>query len=142
MNNVKSNIRSSFRTEMVAAGLYSVLSDQYGKRNPQLGIRFKEASEQEHMHGRLFKQFYFNTFNEEAGNEKIWLAAGRFAGRMMTLIPLKKKMKILEEKESAAVKMIEARLAANEEPSIAKILKRILPDEISHAGIYADVFGS
>ncbi len=140
MNKLKISVKNSFRTEMIAAGLYAVLAHQYGKKNPEIGKRFSKASEEEHMHGKLFRQYFRNKFNEDAGNEKIWISAGKIAGVVMMLIPLKKKLKNLSIKESDAVKKIEYLISGNSDASFIKILKRILPDEVSHAAIYGEVF--
>ncbi|TAL33630.1 MAG: ferritin-like domain-containing protein [Spirochaetes bacterium] len=142
MDNLESLVRGSFRKEMLASGLYAVLAMQYAKKNPKLGARLREAAEQEHMHGRLFKHYYFNRFNKQAGNESFWKAVGRFIAGMMTVMPLKKKLNSLSGKESDAVRMIEAALAAGLEPSYQKILRRILPDEKSHAAIYKEEYSS
>lgn len=140
MYDLKIQVRSSFRTEMFAAGLYYTLAKQYGKNNRKLSQKLKEASEQEQMHGRMFRQFYSSRFGEDAGSEKVWLAFGRFAARMIRPVPLEKKLKALSKKESAAVAKIEERLIYNDDPSFLKILSRILPDEKSHAAIYSEVF--
>lgn len=136
----KKQVKASFRTEMLAAGLYSALARQYGKKNSGLYQRLKEASDQEYMHGRMFNQFYKNRFNKNAGNEKIWQAAGRFAAFMMRPVSLENKLRSLSKKESAAVARIEERLKCGDDPSFLKILNRILPDEKSHAAIYGEIF--
>ncbi len=92
------------------------------------------------MHGRLFRQYCINSYNEEPGNEKVWISAGKIAGRMMTFMPLKKKLKSLSDKESAAVERIESILKCGDDTSFNKILKRILPDEVSHAAVYGENF--
>ena len=140
MEDLKLQVKSSFRTEMFAAGLYSSLARQYGKNNSVLYQKLKEASEQEYMHGRMFNQFYKTRFNENAGSEKVWLAAGKFAALIIRPLPLKKKLKSLGKKESEAVTRIEERLKRDGEPSYLKILNRILPDEKSHAAIYGEIF--
>lgn len=140
MEDLKLQVKSSFRTEMVAAGLYAVLAEQYGKKNRDLYDKLKEASEQEHMHGRMFNQFMRNRWGHDAGNEKAWIAAGRFAARIMRPVPLEKKLKSLGRKESEAVYRIKQRLKCDEDPAFLKVLTRILPDEKSHAAIYGKIF--
>jgi rubrerythrin len=140
MEDLKLQVKRSFRTEMFAAGLYAVLAEQYGNKNPDLYNKLKEASEQEHMHGRMFSQFMRSRWGEDAGSEKIWIAAGSFAARMMRPVSLEKKLKSLSGKESEAVKRIEQRLKSDDDPSLLKVLKRILPDEKSHAAIYGKIF--
>lgn len=140
MGDLKSNVKSSFRTEMIATGLYAVLAEQCSKNNPALSERLRKVSQEEHMHGRLFRQYYNNSYSEEPGNEKIWISAGKFAGRMMTFMPMKKKLKSLRDKESAAVERIEAILKCGDETSFNTILRRILPDEVSHAAVYGENF--
>jgi rubrerythrin len=140
MGDLKLQVRSSFRTEMFAAGLYAVLANQCSRKNALLSERLREVSEQEAMHGRLFRQYYRNSYNEEPGSEKLWTAIGKFAGGMTKFVSLEKKLKSLSEKESAAVQKIEAKLKCDDDPSYLKILKRILPDEVSHAAVYGEVF--
>ncbi len=140
MGDLKLQVKSSFRTEMFAAGLYSVLADQYGKKNPLLGARLKEVSEQEQMHGKLFRHYYFTNYKNEPGSEKLWITMGKSAGRIIRFVPLKKKLKSLSEKEAEAVLRIEEKIKCDGDPSFLKILKLILPDEISHAAVYGEVF--
>lgn len=140
MEDLKLQVKSSFRTEMIATGLYAVLAEQYGKKNRDIYDKLKEASEQEHMHGRMFNQFMQNRWGHDAGSEKIWITIGRFAARMMRPLSLEKKLKSLSGKESEAVLRIEERLNCDADPSFLKILKRILPDEKSHAAIYGKIF--
>ena len=140
MENLKLHVKSSFRTEMFAAGLYSTLAGQYGRKDSALYHKLKEASEQEHKHGRIFNQFFKNRFNENAGSEKLWVFIGKFAGFVIRPVPLKKKLRSLADKESAAVTRIEERLKYDGDPSYLKILSHILPDEKSHAAIYDGIF--
>ncbi len=140
MEDLKKQVKGSFRTEMVAAGLYAVLAEQYGKKNRDIYDKLKEASEQEFMHGRMFNQFMRSRWGHSAGNEKIWIALGRFAAHVMRPLSLEKKLKSLSGKESDAVNRIEQRLKCGDDPSFLKVLTRILPDEKSHAEIYGKIF--
>jgi rubrerythrin len=140
MDEMKSRVKKAFRTEMTAAGLYGVFARQYGKTRPGLGERFAKASEEEHMHGRLFRQLYRNSFGGDIGGEKFWMGAGRMAALFMTPVPLKAKLKAVSRKEAEAVAMITGELSGSQETALARVLKRILPDEESHAKIYDEVF--
>ncbi len=140
MDKVKDRIKKAFRTEMAAAGLYGALARQYGKGSPALGERFAKASEEEHMHGRLFRQLYRNLFGGEIGGERLWVTAGRLAALFMAAVPLKAKLRSISRKEADAVAMISRDLSASPEPALGKVLSRILPDEESHARIYAEFF--
>ncbi len=140
MDELQVQVKKSFRTEMLAAGLYGGLAKQHEKKNPLLHERLREASRQELMHGRMFRKYYRSSFGANPGSEKLWVAAGRIIAMLMVLVPLKKKLGSLSVKESEAVSMIEAKLGTDCEPSYRKILSRILPDEVSHASIYSEVF--
>ena len=140
MESLQEQVRKSFRSEMLATGLYAVLAEQYGKKKPQMGKIFKEASDQEYMHGKLFRQFSLKRFGTPPGNETLWIACGRFAARMMTPFPLKKKLKTLCSKEFEAVVTIGKALSGDPDPGFRKILTRILPDEEAHAAIYKKLF--
>lgn len=140
MGDLKLQVRSSFRTEMFASGLYAVLADQCSRKYPLLSERLREVSEQEAMHGRLFRQYFRNSYHEEPGSERLWISIGRFAGGLMKFVSLQKKLKSLCEKESEAVQKIESKLKCDDDPSYLKILNRILPDEVSHAAVYGEVF--
>ncbi|PKL16582.1 MAG: hypothetical protein CVV49_15460 [Spirochaetae bacterium HGW-Spirochaetae-5] len=140
MGDLKLQVKSSFRTEMFAAGLYSALADQCRRENPELGARLKKISGEEQMHGKLFRQYYFNAYKDEPGSEKLWIIIGKSAGRLIRFIPLRKKLKSLSDKEAAAVLKIEAKLKCDDDPSYQKILKRILPDEVSHAAMFGEIF--
>ncbi len=141
MNEMKKRIRSAFRTEMVAAGLYGALARQYGNTREGLGERLAQASEEERMHGRLFRQLYRNCFGKDIGGERLWTAAGGMAGFLMAPVPLKKKLAMVSRSESEAVAMITRELSGSSETALAKVLRRILPDEESHAEIFGEVFG-
>lgn len=140
MDEFKKMVQSSFRTEMIGAGLYSALSRQYGRKNSTLGERLKRASEDEHMHGRLFRQFYSSAFNQNPGGEKLWMTIGGIIACLQLVIPLEKKLKTLSAIEAKAVRQIEDELKGGADSPFHKILKRILPDEKSHAAIYNEFY--
>lgn len=136
MDKFKKQVRSSFRSEMTGAGYYAAIAAQYGPRHSELGEMLRKASDDEHMHGRLFRQFYNSAFNSSPGNEKFWIAAGRLAAFLKRPVSLEKKLKELAAIESRAVKTIEAVLSGEADSPFHKILRRILPDEKHHASIY------
>lgn len=139
---MQSKIRKSFRTEMLAAGLYQTLAGQCAKNNPELSAMFKAAGEQEYRHGLLFAQHYYEVYGYNLGSGGHWFAFGKRLGRIMAPLPLRVKTRRLCAKEAEAVKMIETELTNPDDSSYHKLLKVILPDEQEHAGLYQQFFHS
>ncbi len=71
MKKIKDQIQRSFRMEMIGTGLYSALATQYGRQDPRLRERLQAFSDDERMHGRLFKK---------CSQENVWriFRQGRF----------------------------------------------------------------
>ena len=140
MKESKKQVKESYRMERIGTGMYRALATQYRKR-PELSKRFEEFSDQENMHGRLFQEFYRKNFGKKLRGEKLWYVSGVLAAIFMKPLPLTAKLKKIGAVESQAVTTIEHALASGEDTGFHKILKRILPDEKPHAGLYAEVFG-
>jgi rubrerythrin len=140
MNNLKDQLHKSFRAEMMASGLYKKLSNQYKKRNPDLSKRLIEIAGQEHMHGRLFRQYHKKVYGKEIRGETIWIAVGKLVAYLLVPLSLESKIQKLSCKELEAVVKIENQLLIVKEPSLLKVLKTILPDEKAHANLYNDFF--
>ncbi|MBK1813040.1 hypothetical protein JHL18_20660 [Clostridium sp. YIM B02505] len=142
MDKFQAEIRSSFRTEMFAFGLYTVLGNQYKSFKPNFGEHLKEAGKQEHMHGRIFRQFYKKQYNIDLKEEKLCIAFGKLMGYALTPMPLSKKLKMISDNEANVVVKIEKQITDGvDNKDYLKVLKRILPDEIAHSKIYDDAFG-
>ncbi|GKU27211.1 hypothetical protein CFOLD11_40380 [Clostridium folliculivorans] len=141
MDKFQAEVRSNFRTEMFAFGLYTVLGNQYKNFKPNFGEHLKEAGKQEHMHGRIFRQFYKKQYNIELKEEKLCIAFGKLVGYALTPIPLSKKLKMISDNEASVAVKIEKQIADGVHKDYLKVLERILPDEIAHSKIYSEAFG-
>lgn len=140
MNNGKQQIMKSFRMEMLGTGLYRSLSSQYRNSEPKLSERFSAFAGHEYMHGRLFGKHFRKTYGESLQGEKFWIFMGRVMALMTRPMSLRTKMKRLSAIESRAVADIEKSLAGGGDEGLHKILRTILPDEKTHAGLYHEVF--
>ncbi|WP_160674510.1 ferritin family protein [Clostridium sp. C8-1-8] len=140
MDNLKAEVRKSFRTEMFAFGLYTVLGRQYKNFKPNFGEHLQEAGKQEHMHGRIFKHFYHKQYNIELKEEKVCIAVGKCVGHLLRPMPLNKKLKMISGNEAKVAVEIEKKIAEGGNKDYIKALKRILPDEIAHSKIYSEAF--
>ena len=140
MKELQKLIRESYRMERIGTGIYRALAAQYQKR-PELSQRFEEFSDQENMHGMLFQEYHRKTFGKAMKGERLWYLAGVAGAVSMRLLPLSVKLRIIGNAEIQAVAKIETALATGEESGFHKIIKRILPDEKAHAGLYAEIFG-
>ena len=136
MKDLKKRIQRSFRMEMIGTGLYSALAKQYGRQNPDLGERLQAFSDDERMHGRLFKKCCQNLFGKAPGGEQLWHFVGKMAAWAMRPLPLDAKLKKLSIAEKQAVKKIEQALASGEDTGFHKAIRAILSDEKTHAGFY------
>lgn len=138
MKDLKRQIQRSFRMEMIGTGLYSALAKQYGRQNPNLGERLQAFSDDERMHGRLFKKCSRNLFGNEPGGESLWRFVGKMAAWSMRPLSLQAKLKKLSIAEKQAVKQIEQALATGSNTSFHKTIQVILRDEKTHAAFYAE----
>ncbi|HOO70681.1 MAG TPA: ferritin-like domain-containing protein [Spirochaetota bacterium] len=139
MKKLKKLIRESYRMERIGTGIYRALAGQYQKR-PELSQRFEVFSDQEAMHGRLFQVYYRKNFGRLMRGEQFWYLVGVAGAVSMRLLPLSLKLRIITREESRAVAKIEEALSTGEETSFHKILRRILPDEKTHAALYMELF--
>lgn len=139
MNELKKQVKESFRMEMMGTGLYRALSRHY-RHNPHVSQRLMDFSEQEAMHGRLFQQYYRKTFGKTLRGEKTWLLTGRFVALIMRPMSLESKLKKIGTIENKAVQRIEDALSTGEDNGYIKIIKRILPDEKAHASLYGELY--
>ena len=136
MKELKKHIQQSFRMEMIGTGLYGALAKQYGKQDPKLQEKLQTFSDDERMHGKLFKKCSHNLFSESPGSEIFWLFVGKAAALAMRPLPLKAKLKKLSIAEKQAVERIEAALANGADSPFHKVIRVILRDEKTHAGFY------
>ena len=139
MNELKKQVKESFRMEMIGTGIYHALSRQY-KKSPEISNSLKEFSQQEEMHGKLFKQYYKKTFGKSIKGESFWQFAGRAAAIVMRPLSLETKLKKIGAAESQAVFRIEKALAGGEDTGYHKIIRRILPDEKAHAALHGQLY--
>lgn len=133
-------IKASFRMEMMGAGLYQRLAKQCSRRDSALSRRLRHFSEQEAMHGRLFKEYAWNQFGQRLRTGFFWRMAGRLIAVLMRPVPLERKLKKLHVIEQAAVEHIEEVLAGDGQSGYRQIIQTILPHEKAHAALYAQVF--
>ena len=133
-------IKTSFRMEMMGAGLYQTLAKQYRRRDQALSRRLSQFSEQEAMHGRLFKEYARNQFGRRLRTGFFWRMAGRLTAVLMRPLPLERKLKKLHGIEQASVEHIEEILAEDGQGGYRQIIQTILPHEKAHAALYTQVF--
>lgn len=136
MKELKKHIQQSFRMEMIGTGLYGALAKQYAKQDSRLQERLQTFSDDERMHGRLFKKCNQKLFGTSPGSEGFWLFMGKIAALAMRPLPLKSKLKKLSIAEQQAVQRIEAALAGGADSPFHKLIRVILRDEKTHAGFY------
>lgn len=139
-DNLKKTIKGSFRMEMIGTGLYRGLAKQYQKKDHDLSRRFSKFSNQEAMHGRLFKNYANDKFGQRFISGFFWQAMGRLAAFFMRPMPLNKKLKKIHAAEEDAVTRIEKVLTEDLDSEYRKIMKTILPHEIAHAALYSEVY--
>lgn len=142
MDEMKDAIIRSYRMEMMGTGIYRGFAAQYQKKNAELGDRFLKFSRDEYMHGKLFAKLFLKEYGKMIRGEGFWIFMGRMAAVMMRVFSLKKKMKKLSVIESQAVRRIEKELPGCENPGLQRIMKTILPDEITHANLYREWFAA
>jgi rubrerythrin len=142
MEDFKSNLKHSFKMEMIGTGIYKGLSKQFKTKNPDLSETFMEFSKQEEMHGKLFQKCFNDLYGKSFKSGFFWKTTGRFAAFMMRPVPLRKKMKKLQIAEQDAVDKIEKLLNEEIEPKFKKVLKVIHPHEILHASLYNKLYKS
>jgi rubrerythrin len=133
-------VKASFRMEMMGAGLYQTLAKQCRGRDSALSRRLHHFSEQEAMHGRLFKEYARDQFGRRLRSGVFWRMAGRLMAVLMRPVSLERKLKKLQGIEQAAVEHIEAILAGEGQSGYRQIIQTILPHEKAHAALYAQVF--
>jgi rubrerythrin len=142
MDQMKGQIIRSFRMEMMGTGIYRSFAAQYGNKNAELAERFLKFSQDEYMHGKLFAKLFLKHYGEMIRGEGFWIFMGRVMALLMRALPLEKKMKKLSIIESQAVKRIQRELPGCENPGLTRIMKTILPDEMTHAGLYGEWFAA
>ena len=140
MQDAITTIQASFRMEMMGAGFYQTLAKQCRRRDSSLSRSLRRFSEQEAMHGRLFKEYAKNQFGRQLRTGFFWHMVGRLTAVLMRPVSLEHKLKKLHGIEQAAVEHIEEILAEGGQSGYRQIFQVILPHEKAHAALYAQVF--
>lgn len=138
MDKMKTQLRLSYKVEILGTGFYKSLGKQYGKKQPELAKKLNEFADHEYLHGVLFRQSYINLYGKNPGSEKLWLGIGKAMAFTFLPFSLKFKLKKLSLIEHIAVKQIERDLLKGEENPYLEIAKKILPDEKEHAKLYKE----
>lgn len=142
MREIQNQIQRSFRMEMIGTGFYGALAKQYGKQDPKLQERLQSFSDDERMHGRLFKKCGEKMYGESPGRENFWFFVGKTMALAMRPLPLKVKLKKLSLEEQQAVERIEKILDQGNASPFHKVIRTILRDEKKHAAFYHERYFS
>lgn len=142
MRKIKDHIQRSFRMEMIGAGLYDALAKQYGGQDSKLRERLHSFSNDERMHGKLFKKCSQKMYDESPGGEGFWLFVGKTIALAMRPLPLKSKLKKVSLAEQEAVERIEKILAQGNISQFHRVIRAILQDEKIHAGFYNERYSA
>lgn len=140
IDKLKKELKESYRMEMLGAGIYKGLSNQYSKRDADLSRKFLKFSRQEAMHGRLFKEYFSEQSFGQLRSGFFWRFIGRLAATLMRPLPLSKKLKKIQVAEQHAVYSIEKKLIEDLDQGYRKIIELILPHEEAHAALYGELF--
>ena len=142
MKKIKDQIQRSFRMEMIGTGLYGALAKQYGRQDPKLRERLQSFSDDERMHGELFKKCSQKMYGESPGGEGFWLFVGKTIALAMRPLPLKSKLKKLSLAEQQAVERIEKNMAQGDISQFHRVIRTVLRDEKIHAGFYNEWYSA